>query len=141
MPLNKEKFLKIFFTLFLTLLSLNLMACPNISGTFIDEDDNLLTIKQSNCEQLLWSAADGETTLIADNSERIVEQDGKNVAYGKARFSDNQFILELRVVYAGKVPDDLPTYFLTSYRIDKYNNLVEKIESSLGTNYVTFRRK
>lgn len=123
-------------------LALSAYACPDISGTFKDEDDEIVTIVQSKCEKLEWKDEDPTTasTIIADNVERIVEQEGENTAYGKARFTEKNFILELRVVYGKGAPADWPTHFLTSYRIDKYNNLVEKIESTLGTDYVTFRR-
>jgi hypothetical protein len=121
--------------------SLNTFACPDISGTFKDEDGELLTIVQTACSQLVWTDSESSTTLIADGVERIVEQDGKNVAYGKSSFTKTDFILDLRVVYGSSVPTDYPTHFLTSYRIDKYNNLVEKIESTQGTSYVTFRRQ
>jgi hypothetical protein len=124
----------------LTLLSLQVLACPDLTGTFKDEDDNLLTISQAKCEQTVWSDSEESTTLIADNVERVVEKEGDNVAYGKARFTNTDFVLELRVVYSGSVPDDFPTHFLTSYRIDKFNNMVEKVESTQGTSYVTFRR-
>lgn len=124
----------------LSLISLQVLACPNISGSFKDSDDNIITIDQTKCEQLLWGDSEGSTTLIADNVERVVEKEGDNVAYGKARFSNTDFVLELRVVYSGNVPADFPTHFLTSYHVDKANNLVEKIESTQGTSYETLIR-
>jgi hypothetical protein len=120
--------------------SFSTFACPDISGSFLDEDGETITIAQTKCESLNWSDSESTTKLIADNAERVVEQEGDNVAYGKARFTDKDFVLELRVVYGKNAPSDWPTHFLTSYRIDKYNNMVEKIESSQGTSYVTFRR-
>lgn len=132
--------MKILSTIILFLFSFQIYACPNLSGKFNDEDDNLITITQTNCQQTVWDDGSGATTLIADNAERIVEQEGKNIAYGKAKFTDTDFILDLRVVYSGNVPEGTPTHFLTSYRIDKYNNMVEKIESTQGISYVTFRR-
>lgn len=130
--------MKTIFVLALTLVSLQAFACPNISGAFRDEDGNVLTITQNKCESTTWSDGDGSTTLIADNVERVVQQEGDDVAYGKARFTNTDFVLELRVVF--KIPNNYPTNILTSYRVDKFNNLVEKIESSEGTSYVTFRR-
>ena len=132
--------MKILLAITLSLFSIQVFACPNISGTFKDEDDNLITIIQTACEQTIWGDANGSTTLIADNIERIVEQEGENKAYGKARFTNTDFVLELRVVYSGNVPDDYPTHFITSYHADKKNNLVEKIESTEGVSYSTFIR-
>lgn len=134
--------MKSFLTLFFLFLSFSSYACPDISGTFRDEDGELVTIFQTGCEKLDWIDEDPTTVsvLLADNVERVVEQEGGNVAYGKASFTEKEFVLELRVVYAGDVPSEWPTHYLTSYRIDKYNNLVEKIESTQGTDYVTFRR-
>jgi len=62
------------------------------------------------------------------------------VVYGKASFTKDEFVLELRVVFAGSPPEGYPTHFVTSYRIDKHNNLEEKIESVQGTSYVTMKR-
>lgn len=134
--------MKSFLALSFFIFSMTASACPDISGTFRDEDGEVFTIAQKKCEGLEWIDEDPSTVsqLIADNVERVVEQEGGNVAYGKARFTEKDFVLELRVVYAGNVPEDWPTYYLTTYRIDKYNNLVEKIESSQGTEYVTYRR-
>jgi hypothetical protein len=132
--------MKTIIAIIFSLVSLQALACPNISGTFKDEDDNSLIIVQTKCEQLKWSDSEGSTNLITDNVERVVEKDGDNIAYGQARFTNTDFVLELRVVYSGSVPEDFPTHFLTSYRIDKFNNMVEKIESTQGTSYVTFRR-
>jgi len=135
--------MKTFLAFSIFALSLSTYACPDISGTFKDEDGEVFTIVQNKCEKLEWIDEDPTTasTIIADNVERIVEQEGENIAYGKARFTEKDFVLELRVVYGKGVPADWPTHFLTSYRIDKYNNLVEKIESASGTDYVTFRRE
>lgn len=132
--------MKTIFAFSLCVLSFSVFACSNISGKFQDEDGEVITIVQTNCEKLDWKDDDNNTTLFADNVERVVEQERDNVAYGKARFTDQDFVLELRVVYSKNAPSDWPTHFLTSYRIDKYNNLVEKIESTQGTSYVTFRR-
>lgn len=134
--------MKSFLALFILSLCSVSYACPDISGTYSDEDGELVTIAQTGCEKLNWMDADVSTaeTLIADNVERIVEQEGKNVAYGKARFTQNDFVLELRVVYSSDVPADWPVHYVTSYRIDKHNNLLEKIESTQGTEYVTFKR-
>lgn len=134
--------MKSFLTLLLLIASASSFACPDISGTFKDEDGEVVTIAQTKCEQIKWIDEDPTTAdvLIADNVERVVEQEGDNIAYGKARFTDKDFVLELRVVYGKNAPADWPTHYLTSYRIDKNNNLVEKIESTLGTEYVTLRR-
>jgi hypothetical protein len=125
---------------FLALFSLQAIACPDLTGTYKDEDDNIISITQTNCEKTIWSDSESSTTLIADNIERVVQQEGGNIAYGKARFTDVDFILELRAVYSGNVPTDFPTHFITSYRIDKSRNMVEKVESTQGISYVTFRR-
>lgn len=127
--------------LFVLLFSNEVFSCPNLTGAYIDEDGNTIVLTQINCEKIIWQdPTTGTTDLIADNVERVVEQDGNNIAYGKARFTKNEFILELRAVYGSKMPDGFPTHFLTSYRIDKYNNMVEKIVTKDSLSYVTFRR-
>ncbi|MBY0413169.1 MAG: hypothetical protein K2Q18_03345 [Bdellovibrionales bacterium] len=127
--------------------SFNTFACPNISGSFFDSDAEMVkTISQDGCVSTTWSDDDGKTTLIADHVERVLETDGKMTAYAKVSFTDTEFIIDIRMDWADNNEYDLPVRWITSYRVDKYNNLVEKIRpfkadgSESSTDYVTFRR-
>ncbi len=131
----------------LSLLSFNSWACPNLTGSFFDSDEgNVRTIVQDACASTTWSDVDGTTTLLADNVERVLQKEGKMTAYAKVSFSATDLIIDIRMDWGGMNDFDLPVRFLTSYRIDKYNNLVEKIEpfkedgSATGVEYITFRR-
>lgn len=135
------------FTLFTLVFSINVLACPNITGNFFDADSELVrTITQNNCVTTTWSDQDGSTTLVADNVERVLESEGNTTAYAKVSYTAEELIVDIRMDWGGHNDFDLPVRWLTSYRIDKYNNLVEKIipfkedGSVLGTEYVTFRR-
>lgn len=132
---------------FLSLFSYNVLACPNLAGSFFDSDsESVRTIVQDNCASTTWSDQDGVTTLIADNVERVLQKEGKMTAYAKVSFTATDLIIDIRMDWGGMNDFDLPVRFLTSYRIDKYNNLVEKIEpfkedgSAAGVEYITFRR-
>jgi hypothetical protein len=139
--------MKILYAFSLLLFVTNSYACMDLQGSFYDdESESIRTISQVGCESTTWSDADGSTTLIADGQERVLQQEGKMVAYATVYFNSLEFIIDIRMDYGGKNEFDLPTRFLTSYRIDKFNNLVERIEpfkedgTELGTQYVTFRR-
>ena len=139
--------MKKFITLLLALSSFNLFACPNISGSFYDADAEMVkVITQSECESTTWTDEEGTTTLIADGVERVLQQEGGMVAYAKVNFSATEFIIDIRMDWGGHNDFDLPVRWITAYRIDKFNNLVERIVpfksdgSVLGTEYVTFRR-
>ncbi len=128
-------------------LSTQLFACPDISGSFFDADAEMVkTIMQNGCEATTWVDEEGTTTLIADGVERVLQQEGDMVAYAKVNFTATEFIIDIRMDWGGHNDFDLPVRWITGYRIDKYNNLVERIVpfkadgSVLGTEYVTFRR-
>lgn len=122
-------------------------ACPDLTGSFFDSDAEMVkTISQDKCASTTWSDEEGRTTLLADNVERVLETNGKITAYAKVSFTNEDLIIDIRMDWGGSNDFDLPVRWITSYRIDKYKNLVEKIRpfkedgSELGTEYVTFRR-
>ena len=127
--------------------SLGAYACPNITGSFYDADEDLTkAITQDACISTTWSDGESTTTLIADNVERILESEGDMTAFAKVSFTNDNFVIDIRMDYGGHNDYDLPVRWITSYRVDKFNNLVEKIQpfkedgTELGTDYVTFRR-
>lgn len=139
--------MKIIFSAIILFFSMSAFACPNITGNFFDADAELTrTITQNGCLDTTWSDEEGSTTLIADNVERVLESEGSTTAYAKVSYSATELIVDIRMDWGGHNDFDLPVRWLTSYRIDKFNNLVEKIipfkedGSMLGTEYVTFRR-
>jgi hypothetical protein len=110
------------------------------------DSESVRTISQVKCLSTTWIDEDGATTLIADNVERVLESEGDMTAYAKVSFSKVDFIIDIRMDYGGHNDYDLPERWLTSYRIDKNNNLVEKIQpfkvdgTELGTEYITYKR-
>ena len=122
-------------------------ACPVIEGSFLDADsESVKTITQQGCISSTWSEGGDTVVLFADGVERVIQSEGKMQAFGKVTFSVQELIIDIRVDYGGANDFGLPERFLTSYRIDKFNNLVEKIipYSKDGipqaTEYITFRR-
>lgn len=139
--------MKFLFLITALLFSSNLFACPNITGSFMDADsESVRSISQIKCLSTTWVDEDGSTTLLADNVERILQSEGDMTAYAKVSFTKDDFIIDIRMDYGGQNDYDLPERWLTSYRIDKNNNLVEKIRpfkadgSEEDTDYVTYKR-
>ena len=139
--------MKKLFILIASIFSFNAFACPDITGSFFDDDsESVRTITQEQCLSTTWSDIDGSTTLIADGVERVLQSEGSMTAYATVTFTATDFVIDIRMDYGGSNEFDLPVRWITSYRIDKYNNLVEKIipfkedGTQLGTEYITFRR-
>ncbi|MEA9356574.1 hypothetical protein SHI21_10180 [Bacteriovorax sp. PP10] len=139
--------MKAIFTLVALAFSINAFACPNITGKFFDADSELVrTITQNGCVDTTWSDEDGSTTLIADNVERVLESEGSTTAYAKVSYTVEELVVDIRMDWGGHNDFDLPVRWLTSYRVDKFNNLVEKIipfkedGSVLATEFITYRR-
>jgi hypothetical protein len=131
----------------LLLLSFQTLACPTITGTFYDPEDEMnTTITQEGCKSTTWTDDEGTTTLIADGVERVLESDGEMTAFAKVSFTKDELVIDIRMDWGGNNDYDLPVRWLTSYRIDKFNNMEEKIipfkedGTQQGTDYVTFRR-
>ncbi len=139
--------MKLVFTFIVLVFSVGAFACPNLEGRFNDAEEEVVrTIVQNGCTDTTWSDENGSTTLYADNVERVLESEGSATAYAKVSYTAEELIVDIRMDWGGHNDFDLPVRWLTSYRIDKFNNLVEKIVpfkedgSVLGTEYVTFRR-
>lgn len=139
--------MKAILTLVALAFSVSAFACPDITGKFFDADSELVrTITQNGCVDTTWSDEDGSTTLIADSVERVLESEGSTTAYAKVSYSKEELIVDIRMDWGGHNDFDLPVRWLTSYRVDKFSNLVEKIipfkedGSVLATEYVTYRR-
>ena len=139
--------MKVIIILMTLLFSVGAFACPDLTGNFYDMETGLIrTIVQNGCSDTTWSDEEGSATLIADNVERVLESEGDMTAYAKVSYSTEELIVDIRMDWGGHNDFDLPVRWLTSYKIDKFNNLVEKIipfkedGSMLGTQYVTFRR-
>lgn len=139
--------MKTIFILAALVFSMDTFACPNITGNFFDADSELIrTITQNGCIDTTWFDEDGSTTLIADNVERVLESEGSATAYAKVFYTAEELVVDIRMDWGGHNDFDLPVRWLTSYKIDKFNNLVEKIipfkedGSVLGTEYITYRR-
>lgn len=139
--------MKNLFIFALTIFSLNAFACPNISGTFYDADEDMVrNITQEGCTQTTWSDESGENTLITDGVERILQKEGDMTAFAKVYYAQNSIVIDIRMDW-GKLKDmDLPARWHTSYKIDKNNNLFEKIVpfaadgTELATEYIIFKR-
>lgn len=122
-------------------------SCPNLSGVFYDAQEDLeRTITQENCLESFWKDKTGESVLIADGVERVLQQEKDMIAYAKVYFKDNELKVDIRMDW-GKYKDwNLPARWETSYFIDKRNNLVERIipydkdGHSGSTEYITFKR-
>lgn len=122
-------------------------SCPNLSGSFHDQEEDLIrTIVQEDCKESWWKDETGETLLIMDGKERILQEEGDMKAFAKTYYQGDELVIDIRMDW-GKLADlDLPARWFTAYRIDKFNNLVERIipfkkdGTELSTEYVTFRR-
>ena len=75
-----------------------------------------------------------------------MQTNGKMTAYAKVSFTATNLIIDIRMDYGGNNEFGLPGRWITSYQIDKNNNLKEKIEPftedgvPLDTEYVVFKR-
>lgn len=131
----------------MSLTSFNTWACPDLTGAYFDSDAQIVKhIVQKRCESTSWSDEEGSTTLLADNVERVLQSEGSMTAYARVHFTKEDLVIDIRMDWGNNSDLDLPVRWITSYRLDKKNNMVEKIipykkdGTMSGIEYVTFRR-
>lgn len=139
--------IKIFLFCIFLIFSVNGHACPDLSGIYYDQEEDVnLEIWQENCEFSVWDDGLSKSELITDGIERILDEKNDMKAYAKIYYQNNEMVMDIRMNW-GKYEDwGFPSRWFTTYRIDKFNNLVRKIISydkdgnSGATEYITYRR-
>ncbi len=131
---------------FLVVLSLfatvSALACPNYSGKYIDEDGEVFTMNQTDCVTVSWTDTEGTKQFIADGSEHVMKAEGRITAYATATMLATKMKVKVRMDYGGiEIPDGYPDQFDLEFFLDKKQNLVEKIQYSGKTEYLTYLKQ
>jgi hypothetical protein len=110
--------MKFLFTLVIISYSLNLFACPDLSGPYVDGNGESVVLSQKGCEQVSIISRPLSTTLILDNQFTVVQDDVDLIAQGRGIFQVEELVLEVKVTY--KRDPGIPTIFLPVRAVNKY---------------------
>jgi len=119
--------------LILMFMTFSLLACPDFSGHYRDEDNEIFELKQSDCTKLEWVQPGSQKLIIIDGKEHEIEREDEVVIYAAALF-ENQFLkLQMRIDWGSQDSGDLPKNFIVDYYLDRKGNLIEK--QNFGQSY------
>ena len=102
--------------------SINIYACPDLSGSYLDKSGESIILSQAGCEQVSVLSRPLTHTLILDNTYTVVQDDADITAQGRGIFQAEELVLEVRVVY--KRDPGIPSIFLPVRAVNKYSQTI-----------------
>lgn len=120
--------MKMLFTIGLSLLSLNAYSCPDLSGSYLDSNEESIVLSQKGCEEVTVLSRPLSHTLKLNNEYVLVQEDADVRAYGRGIFQQDLLVLEVKIEY--KRNPGIPRVLLPVRAVNKYSknsegNLVE----------------
>ena len=105
-------------TLVLLTFSLSALACPDLSGTYEDRNQESIVLAQSGCSEVTILSRPINHTLILDNIFTVVQDDKDVTASGRGAFESDILVLEVKVIY--KKNTGIPKILLPVRAVNKY---------------------
>ena len=100
------------------LISFNLLACPDLSGSYVDKNGESVILSQKGCEQVAVLSRPLSHSLLLDNQYTVVQDDADVLALGRGEFQVEELVLEVKVTY--KKDPGIPGMFLPVCAVNKY---------------------
>lgn len=111
--------MKLFLILCSMTFSLNAFACPDLSGSYLDKNNESIILSQKGCEQVSVLSRPLSNSLILDNNFIVVQDDLDILALGRGAFELDEMVLEVKVTY--KRDPGIPGMFLPVRAVNKYS--------------------
>lgn len=126
------------------LLSFNVMACPDLSGSYLDGNDESVILAQKSCDEVTVLSRPLSHTLKLNNEYVVVQDDVDTRAQGRGLFQEDILIIEIKIEY--KRNPGIPRKFLPVRALNRYSkngdgNLVELSSIYNDTNNVLTNTK
>jgi hypothetical protein len=115
------------------LLSVQAVACPDLSGTYQDKNGESLVLAQKGCDEVSVLSRPLTHTLILDNIYTVVQDDNDLTAYGRGIFDNEILVLEAKVTY--KKDPGIPKFLLPVRAVSKYTSTTNNDLQEIATIY------
>jgi hypothetical protein len=120
-------------------ISADIYACPDLSGSYVDKKGESIILSQSECLEVTVLSRSINHTLTLDNQFTLIQDDEDIRAFGRGVFLLLELVLEAKVEY--KKDQGIPPIFLPVRAINKYSknptgDLLEKSTIYNSTNGV-----
>lgn len=131
------------------ILSAQAFACPDLSGSYLDKNNESVVLAQTGCESVAVLSRPLTHTLSLDNVFTLVQDDTDTRAFGRGAFEGVELVLEVKVEY--KKDPGIPKILLPVRGVNRYSqtasgDLLEKSVIYNGSNFplsttkTTYRR-
>ncbi len=110
--------MKLAIILMILTFSFSAFACPDLTGTYEDRNEESVVIAQNGCSEVSILSRQLSHTLLLDNIFTVVQDDSDLTASGRGIFSGDVLILEAKVVY--KKNPGIPKILLPVRAVSKY---------------------
>ncbi len=105
------------------LLSFSAMACPDLSGSYLDSNEESVILAQKGCEEVTVLSRPLSHTLKLNNEYVLVREDMDTRAHGRGMFQDDILIIEVKVEY--KRNPGIPRKLLPVRAVNRYTKNIE----------------
>lgn len=130
--------MKILITLCLSLFASIALACPNLSGSYLDSDNTPYRVIQNDCSSVIVNEGNSSQTILTDGNYRVMEQDAQMRLLAAAQFNGNTLEIKSRLEYLIDISqypaDQLPGRINMIISKDSVGNLVQDISVYSLTN-------
>ena len=134
---NKEFVLKSLIVFSALLISSNVMACPDVKGTYIDEMGESVVISQKGCEEIVVTTRALSQKLVMNNQLSMVRDDSDMQIFGRGAYQGEVVHIEANITYK-RMPPSVPAVFLPTKIVNNYSKTEDGdlLEDSVMFNYL-----
>jgi hypothetical protein len=94
-------------------------ACPDLSGSYLDKNNESIILSQKGCEEVSVLSRPLTHTLTLDNEFTVVQDDEDVTALGRGVFEGIEMVLEVTIQY--KKDPGIPKIFLPVRAVNRYS--------------------
>lgn len=101
-------------------ISTQAFACPDLSGSYLDKNDESIILSQRGCDEVSILSKPLTHTLLLNNEFTLVQEDQDLQAFGRGAFQGLEMVLEVKILY--KRDMGIPKILLPVKGINKYSH-------------------
>ena len=131
------------------LFSIQAFACPDLSGAYLDKNNESVILSQKGCEEASIISRPITFKLLLDNVFTVVQDDADLKALGRGIFVDQEMVVEVKIEY--KRDQGIPQILLPVRGVNKYSQtasgdlleksvIYNKFNGVLANTKTTYRR-
>lgn len=103
------------------LFSLQALACPNLTGSYISPSKGSIVLDQIECSEIAIESKDLNQKLVLNNQFSVVQEDADIIAQGRGVFVGELLVLEIKIKY--KVAPPVPRILLPVRAVNNYTQM------------------